>query len=69
MDAMMLFVGEFAILHAGSGHEATFFSYLSRVGLYLIGFGGIALLMYWVLEAITVGRSEDLPPFEPENPK
>lgn len=52
----MMFSVAPTILHAGSGHEVSFLVYLYRVGLSLIAVGGIALLVYWLLEAVSTFR-------------
>ncbi|GAA0241850.1 hypothetical protein [Haladaptatus pallidirubidus] len=48
----------FVILHGGSVLEITLIEYLFRLVLYLFVFGGIAIIVFWGLEVVSVISSE-----------
>ena len=47
----------FVILHGGTGLDITLLEYLFRVVLHLLGFGGVAGIALWGMDAARTVRS------------
>ena len=52
-----MIASSFILLHGGQGLEMTLLTYLYRVLLYLLVFGGIGVLVFWWLDVVEVVRS------------
>lgn len=48
----------FGVSHVGPGPELTALGYLALVLLHLLAFGGIALLITWLLGVLGASRTE-----------
>ncbi|QLG61835.1 hypothetical protein [Halorarum salinum] len=47
----------FAVAHVGPGSELTALGYVFLVLLHLLAFGGVALLLSWLLGVLGAGRT------------